>query len=74
MTWKLSVLTLVERRFKGPGTGAERRDLSLALLFPPSTFNVDLSSATFDNAASSFVKINIFFSPNFPNQRALGWY
>lgn len=57
------MLTLVERRFKGPGTGAGGGDLSLALLFLLFVSNVDVFSADYENAASSFAKINICFSP-----------
>lgn len=33
LTWKLSVLTSLERRFKGPGTGARERERQFSFLF-----------------------------------------
>lgn len=63
MTRKLSVLTSVERRFKGPGTGARRGGFVFRIKFCPSISYVDMYTATFDKAASSFITCQNIFSP-----------
>lgn len=62
MTRKLSVLTSVERRFKGPGTGARGGIMSLGFIFPSISY-VDMHTANFGKAASSIIIFKVWFSP-----------